>query len=59
MTAYRNNFLVVKDTGSISSGEGSGPSNISNRYEPMLIGHELLTTNDGDIILAEVKYVTQ
>jgi hypothetical protein len=54
MTAYRNDFLVTKDIGGSGSVEGEQP--FFGYFEPAMIDHEILTDEDGDIVMMEVVY---
>lgn len=52
MTAYRNNFVVIPQK---AVGGSSGDS--AKLYEPVMVAHELVTNNDGDIVMGEVQNV--
>lgn len=61
MTAYRNNFIIINEAAlRFSTGDGnSGSVSSSNtRIEPVIINHEFITDNNGDIVMTEVANVT-
>lgn len=58
MTAYRNDFLVVEETGSGSGGGSEGAEEFTGYFEPMAIDHEILTDADGDVVMGRVVYAT-
>jgi hypothetical protein len=56
MTAYRNNFLVIEDAD--GTGSGTGSEGFIGYFEPAMIDFEILTSEDGDIVMMEADYAT-